>query len=548
MTFDPLTYNESEDIFSEENWDVICKEKKAEGVPLNAPVIDWSKVKISGHEDSETFDDIPSMPDIELSTEQQAAVDRVLALARARNGGVIFLTGQAGTGKSVVVRRIRDLLNCVVVAPTGLAAINVNGATIHSTFKLRIGPLTRGSVNALSYEKRSAIERCDLIVVDEISMVRADIKDAIHHVLQKTLRNDLPFGGKPILVVGDMWQLEPVVGRDGSDELISQKYRSPFWFDAHILGGPRGAGCLFQEGIGDPTQIETLELRTVFRQTGNPEFLAALNAIRVGDPAGLDYFNQRAGLVPVEEPPVILTYGNNRADSVNTSRLAALSGTPHTYEGVISGDFKESDCIVPVHLTLKVGAQVMFARNFVGDDGSPVVNGSVGEVIGLADSGPVVELRDGRIVRAQSEIWTKIGYSYDMKSDKVVEQVGGSFTQIPLKLAWASTVHKAQGATLDSALLEMEMQSFAHGQLYVALSRVRKIDGLFLRRKLTPEDIQVNERVREFCGHSKPEAAQPKKPVFNLSAFDSTGVAPVAHVVAKAASTSRPTVNVGAFD
>jgi len=176
------------------------------------------------------------------------------------------------------------------------------------------------------------------------------------------------------------------------------------------------------------------------------------------------------------------------------------------------------------------------------DDGGLVSNGTVGEVIGLSGFAPVVSLRDGRIVRAEPEIWTKIGYSYDMTNDKVVEQVGGSFTQVPLKLAWASTVHKAQGATLDSALLEMEMQSFAHGQLYVALSRVRKIDGLYLRRKLTPDDIQINERVREFCGVAPVQA--PRK-TFNASAFSSLGTAAPAPV--PATSSTRPAFNANAF-
>lgn len=448
---------------------------------------------------------------IALSPEQQRAVDRAVAMAQSRCGGFLFLTGQAGTGKSVLVRAIRERLSCIVVAPTGLAAVNVQGATIHSTLKIKIGPLTRGSVNALTREKRQAIIRADVIVIDEVSMVRADLMDAINYVLQKTLCNTLPFGGKLVIGVGDMWQLEPVVADEGSRDLIKQKYKSPFWFDAHALGGPRGAALAFED---DPsTQIEKIELTEVFRQVGNPEFLAALNAIRIGDPSGLEFFNQRAGVeIPTGKSatPVVLTYSNDKADAINRMRLEALPGAERGYTGSLDGTYDAKDIPVPMHLRLKVGAQVMFAKNIAIDDDmgnlSMVSNGTVGEILGFKEGGPVVSLRDGRVVLASPENWKKLAYTFDVRKDEVAEQEIGGFTQVPLKLAWGMTTHKAQGQTLDAATLELEMASFAHGQLYVALSRVRTIEGLYLRRKLTKADLIIHPRVREFCGQSAPSA------------------------------------------
>ena len=435
-----------------------------------------------------------SAAEVELSPEQQAAVSRVLELARSGQGGCVFITGQAGTGKSVVVRAIRDQIRCLTVAPTGLAAVNVGGATIHSTFRIKIGPLTKSSVSAIAKEKRMAIQKADAIIIDEVSMVRVDIMDAINWVLQKTLENKQPFAGKLIIVVGDMWQLEPVVKDDG--DFIKAKYLSHFWFDAHILGGARTNG-LFDD---DFTRIETHNLQQVFRQAGNPDFLKALNAIRIGDPSGLEYFNQRVGIEPPrDDQPVTLTYSNDKAEAINHSRLQQLKGEEKTYVAVATEGFGK-DLPVPMHLTLKIGAQVMFARNMVGEDGGKISNGTVGEVIGFKTAGPVVLLRDGRIEIARAESWKKLSYSFDMEKDEIAENEVGSFDQGPLKLAWACTTHKGQGQTLESAELSLEMQSFAHGQLYVALSRVKKIKGLYLRRQLVRGDIVVNPRVREFTG------------------------------------------------
>jgi ATP-dependent exoDNAse (exonuclease V) alpha subunit len=240
----------------------------------------------------------------------------------------------------------------------------------------------------------------------------------------------------------------------------------------------------------------------------------------------LQFFNRRAGLVPPSDRgavPVTLTYSNDKAGAINRARLDAISGEEHVYTGSLDGTFDVKDIPVPVHLRLKVGAQVMFARNIQvaeGDELSIVSNGSVGDVIGFRESGPVVQLRDGRVVLAAPESWKKLAYTFDLKRDEIAEEEIGGFTQVPLKLAWAVTTHKSQGQTLDTAALELEMASFAHGQLYVALSRVRSIEGLYLKRALTPSDLIVHPRVREFCGVPEVCRALNQTSTFNLANFD----------------------------
>jgi ATP-dependent DNA helicase PIF1 len=449
---------------------------------------------------------------LRLSGDQRSALNAALEAMRSGHGGFVFITGEAGTGKSTVLRELRQHARILVCAPTGLAAVNVGGETIHRLFGLKVGPLTRGAVRASN--KREVIARCNAIAIDEISMVRADIMDAIDVCLQRTLGNSRPFGGKTIIGIGDMWQLEPVVG-DSESEFIRSKYRSPFWFDAHVFRHSDQASLDFG---GDPVpqiEIEVHELREIFRQAGDPAFIAALNAIRIGDPCGLGFINQRAyQRCTAEDSPVTITFGNKKAETINAARLDQLPGEPRVYSAAIRGDYPAKDMPCPSELVLKVGAQVMFTRNTVADE-QFISNGTVGEVVGFLDPAPtetrdggieldgggvVVSLRDGTTAVATPTRWDKIGYTYDPKTDSIVEEVEGSFDQIPLKLAWAITAHKSQGQTLDSALIECEIDAFAHGQTYVALSRVKRFDGLYLRRRLSAADLVVNPRVREFCG------------------------------------------------
>ena len=456
--------------------------------------------------------------EVALSAGQAAAIERVVEIARSGDGGFVFITGKAGTGKSVCMRELRRRLRMVVVAPTGLAAVNVGGETIHRFFGFKVGPITRKNVSSVHPNKKMVVEMAEAIGIDEISMVRADLMDAIDKCLQVTMRNKKPFGGKTIVAFGDMWQLEPVVG-DTEREFIDHRFHSPFWFDAHVFRGSKQQANL---DIEEFTRLEpeVIELDEVFRQQGDPKFLDALNFTRLGDPAGLFLLNERARVsVPTSDLPVSLTFTNKRADGINERRLEMLSSDPLTFAATVSGEFTTKELPLPEELILKVGAQVMFARNMVDDDGFAIANGAIGEVVGFTDKGtvPVVLLRDGRVTKVSHCEWENIRYAFDAKEDKITEEVAGRFAQVPLKLAWAVTTHKSQGQTLDSAILELESKAFSHGQLYVALSRVKRFDGLFLKRKLQPNDLVVNTRVREFCGLST--YPDPVQEGFNLGAF-----------------------------
>lgn len=424
----------------------------------------------------------------DFSPGQQRAIEHI---ERAGEGEFVFVTGKAGTGKSTILREIRKRHKCITLAPTGLAAVNVGGQTIHSFFRFKTGGLSRSDGKALEYTKERAVKAARFIVIDEISMVRADLLDAMDASLRKTLGKNRPFGGKTIVAIGDMWQLEPVVTENERDRFNGSTYKSPFWFDAKVFnhGGP-----LFEE----ETRVETHELIDVFRQNAGP-FVDALNAIRVGDPAGLFYVNTRAG--ESCEEAVRITFGNRRADDVNARELEKIESERHVFEAEIEGDFDPKSSIVPKLLELKIGARVMVTRNGFDYRGEiPVVNGDVGTISGFYDVGPQVALDDGRTVILDRAEWESKTQTYNPEDDSIGERISGTMKQYPLRLAWAITAHKAQGATMDRAQLELEMPAFSHGQLYVALSRVRTFEGLYLRRRLTAKDIVVNPRVVEMSG------------------------------------------------
>lgn len=447
------------------------------------------------------------MPDgFELSAEQQAAVDACLR----HESGVLFVTGKAGAGKSTVLREVRNRRRCLVVAPTGLAAINVGGATIHRTFGLAIGPQSRSKLKTSS-RSRDAIRAAEAIVIDEVSMVRADAMDAISWACERATGRKEPFGGKPVIAIGDMWQLEPVVGGD-EQEVIEARYRSPFWFDSHILGGDRKAANLFSSDAAlDPVQVQTVELQEVHRQS-DLEFVGALNAIREGSVAGLDVINRCTEHVPTGPAPVSICYTNAAALRINAAQLERTGYDAVEYCGSIEGDFKSEDLPVPETLRLSIGARVMNLRN-VETDAGYVANGSTGTVVGFSRGLPVVELDGGGVYVAERHLWERKGYVYDPAQDEIAESVIGTYSQIPLKLSWAITAHKSQGQTLDSATLALESRSRTHGQLYVALSRVRSPQGLYLSRRLSALDIVIAPRVAEFMGKPLPGA-----PMFDLEA------------------------------
>ena len=322
-------------------------------------------------------------------------------------------------------------------------------------------------------------------------MVRADLLDAINWTLQKTLGNDLPFGGITIVALGDMWQLEPVVKDEEKDMFGSGKtatYRSHFWFDAKCLAV---TGSLFGE---EQVKVETHELKEIFRQK-NPAFIDALNEIRVGDSHGMFYMNERAKGAPPKNC-VNLAFTNKKAETGNQEQLDQIAGESTVFEASMEGE-PDKDYPAHVKLELKVGARVMITKNGVASDGGNVVNGDCGEITRLT-GGVWVYLDSGREIRLDRAEWVTSEYGIDIEKDAVTEVEKGKFIQYPLKLGWWITVHKSQGQTLDRVNLSLERRAFSHGQLYVALSRVRTFEGLHLARKLTPSDICVNERVAEL--------------------------------------------------
>lgn len=422
-----------------------------------------------------------------------------LELARQlveRTGTNIFLTGKAGTGKTTFLRSLRDSLSkrMVVLAPTGIAAINAEGQTIHSFFQLDFGPFIPGASASGDKRRRNytfrkdklrVIRTMDLLVIDEISMVRADLLDSIDDVLRRFRNPALPFGGVQLLMIGDLQQLAPVV-RDNEWELLSPYYRSPYFFDSRALA---------------ESEYVTVELTKVYRQNEG-EFLGILNRIRsnTADARVMERLNTR--YIPGFTPPpdtkyVRLTTHNASADRINRDCLDALRGRPYIFEAEVQGTFPEGSYPVPQRLELKKGAQVMFVKN----DPSgcrEYYNGLIGEVTGLSSGQITVTAADtGRVIEVGRVDWDNVVYGVDPHTGEITEETVGTFSQVPLRHAWAITIHKSQGLTFDHAVIDAA-NAFAHGQTYVALSRCRTLEGLVLDSPLTPAALITDPMVCDF--------------------------------------------------
>lgn len=406
-------------------------------------------------------------------------------------GANIFLTGRAGTGKTTFLHnlRIQSPKRMVVVAPTGVAAINAKGSTIHSFFQLPFGLFipgmhrTGGEIRKFSKTKIKIIRSMELLVIDEISMVRADLLDAIDDVLRRFRMKHLPFGGVQLLMIGDLQQLSPVVKQD-EWELLSQHYNSPYFFDSMAL---------------KQSSYRCIELNHIYRQTDR-DFIELLAKVRDNalDDKALSQLNSRyiSDFNPdKKEGYITLTSHNNIAQSINDSKLEALKGTKFTFKGVSTGNFSEYP--VDNELVLKHGAQVMFARN----DSSPLkryVNGSIGEVTFISqDSIEVVISGSDETIVVTPEKWENIKYTLDEATKEITEVVDGTYTQFPLKTAWAITIHKSQGLTFDRVIIDAA-RSFSHGQVYVALSRCRTLEGVVLSTPLRFTSIKSDPTVIYF--------------------------------------------------
>jgi nucleoside-triphosphatase THEP1 len=475
--------------------------------PFDVDVSEWRECKclsVSGAKILRGLIPVPTPPSeqIVFSASQQAAID--LIESSMGKPAFVFVTGKAGTGKSTVTNHVRDHYSAIVLAPTGKAAVNVKGQTIHSFFKLKPGPLAR-KASSLRESTIEALFNADCIIIDEISMVRVDVIDAIDVTLRTHLGVDKPFGGKTIIAVGDMWQMEPVVRDEKSDgqtmsekDWLASRYKSPFWFDAEVFQNNKQISM--DEDDNKTIDIQMIELTDVFRQTES-DLVDSLNLLRVGDVRGLDYFNRNCVIDPLSiskdnSHAVSITMGNKRCSVINNQRLSAIDAPTKAYVATITGEWKEHPA--PEELILKVGAQVMFNKNIY-TEFYTVANGTVAEVIELPDiGGPIVRTVDGHVIKPEPALWEQTEYTYDHNTKEISQNVTGTFTQYPLQLAWAVTTHKSQGQTLDEAIIELEMPAFAHGQLYVAMSRVRTSKGLKLRRRLKESDIIVHPRVEEF--------------------------------------------------
>lgn len=406
--------------------------------------------------------------------------DFTAARAFVREGaGNLFVTGRAGTGKSTLLKSLRDAAGdkMVVLAPTGLAAINVGGQTIHSFFGFP--PRLIQSSDIRRSRNGRLMRKLDYLVIDEVSMVRSDLMWGIDQSLRLNRgRPREPFGGVRVLMFGDLHQLPPIVQENEVAAHLEDAHGGPFFFSVGSL----------REGVG----TYRLELQEVFRQRDNA-LIGVLNTIREGQATEDDLALLNARVHPIRtlsegEPYVILTPTNAAARRINTAYLNALPGNMHAFNAGITGEFTANVQPADQCLELKPGAKVMLLRN---DPDKRWVNGSVARISRLAEKQVWIEIK-GREYEVEPVSWEHRRYAYDQSAEKIVETVAGTFKQFPLRLAWALTIHKAQGLTLDQVYVDLGRGTFAHGQSYVALSRCRSLDGLALARALTPQDIRFD--------------------------------------------------------
>lgn len=422
-----------------------------------------------------------SLEDVEITNEY-----RLVKKLIENKIPIIFISGKAGTGKSTLIRYLRNTLeiNVVVVAPTGVAALNVKGSTIHSYF--RFPPRIVMDNDIKKVKDRRLYSKLDLLIIDEISMVRVEIIDAMDKFLRLNGRqNNLPFGGVQLLFVGDLFQLPPVVNHSEEEVLRSLNYDSPYFFSAKSL---------------EHCKLIPIELGKVFRQKDS-EFTDMLNKVRVAEQLNtvLPIINSRCTQEEYYGKYVVtLTSINAYADKINDTELSKLTSKSRTFIGQASGKISmENERLPsPINLILKIGAQVMFTKN-----GNNWVNGTVGKVISFKENSIQVQLLSNNIetiVDVGIAKWESYTYAFDSLDNKIKPYVTGEYKQFPLMLAWAITIHKSQGKTLEKIKIDIGNGAFATGQVYVALSRTRLFSDLALIRPINESDIKCDERIKRF--------------------------------------------------
>ena len=414
--------------------------------------------------------------------EQQQAFDLV-----ANTNNCLFITGEAGTGKTTFIKMIQERINkqFLVLAPTGIAAIAVGGQTMHSFFGFPlevIGPHTKLEI---SYNNHMVLEKTDTIIIDEVSMVRSDMIDGMDRCLRLAFHTNMPFGGKQIIFVGDLFQLPPVVKRASVDEeMLHDLYGSgtPFFYKARVL---------------KRMNLPKIEFKKVYRQN-DEDFVRILNNMRRGRTNAKDLELLNSRVCPkddIKRYSVILTAYNSMAEKINDKKLNALESEEYHYQAIVSGTFKRSDSPAPETLRLKIGAQVIFCRNDYNND---CANGTIAIVVALTEDEIRVRLENGKEIYVGKTEWVSEAKVYNKESRKIESEVVGSFIQYPLKLAWAITIHKSQGMSFDRMHFDLTRGIFAPGQAYVAVSRMRSLEGLSLSNPIMPHHITQNPEILSF--------------------------------------------------
>ncbi len=409
----------------------------------------------------------------------------------------IFLTGKAGTGKTTFLHNLKDTLakRFIITAPTGVAAINAGGVTLHSFFQIPFAPFVPGSEGyqqaqqrRFSKQKINIIRTLDLLIIDEISMVRADVLDAIDAVLRRYKFNNTPFGGVQLLMIGDLHQLAPVV-KDDEWDLLKAHYNSCYFFSSHALQG---------------TQLNAIELQHIYRQS-EPQFIELLNHVRENrlDSQTLEVLNSRyqADFQSTEEDGFItLTTHNYSADNINNKHLNQLNNEVFCFTAEVQGNYSEYNYPTAERLCLKQGAQVMFVRN----DSSPdklYYNGKIGKVVRIEQQMIVVQCPDDEDeIIVEPALWENIKYTINPNNQQISEDVIGTFQQYPLRLAWAITIHKSQGLTFEKAIIDAA-GAFSHGQVYVALSRCKTFEGMVLSSPINQQAVHTDGTIAQFVDH-----------------------------------------------